>query len=235
MRGAVDELELRQRRAAQLARELVEVRVHVAVHAAVLVPELLPARAVVRGIAGEDRRQLRVGHLERVAGRDPHPRAVGRDHGREADDVVLDDHVGTQLVEDLAEAVVDVLRPAHERLPGRADEALELLDRGLAEHRARVADEVLPELARLLLGLGGRLEPHQPLLEALLLERAGERLLDHEDHPVPAPPQRVADPHAVVRGPVGPLREEDDRAHGSDPGQPAAPAAARCAVRRRTR
>ena len=59
---------------------------------------------------------------------------------------------------------------------------------GLAEHRAGVADEVLPELAGLLLGLGRRREPHQPLLEALLLERAGERLLDHEHHPVPAPP-----------------------------------------------
>ena len=59
----------------------------------------------------------------------------------------------------------------------------------------------------------GGLEPHQPLLEALLLERPRERLLDHEHDPVPALPQRLADADAVVRRPVGPLGEEDDRRH----------------------
>jgi hypothetical protein len=66
------------------------------------------------------------------------------------------------------------------------DEALELLDRGLAEHGPGVADEVLPELPRLLLRLGRRLKAHEPLLEALRLERARERLFDHEDDPMAA-------------------------------------------------
>ena len=44
--------------------------------------------------------------------------------------------------------------------------------RGLAEDRRRVADEVDPELARDLGHLGRRPEAHQPLLEALRLERA---------------------------------------------------------------
>ena len=47
---------------------------------------------------------------------------------------------------------------------------LELLDRRLAEDGRRLADEVLPELARGLLDLGRRPEPHQPFLETLRLE-----------------------------------------------------------------
>ena len=58
-------------------------------------------------------------------------------------------------------------------------------------------------------------EPHQPLLEALLLEGAGERLLDDEDDPVPAAPQHVPDADAVVGRAVGALGEEDDGAHGA--------------------
>ena len=58
--------------------------------------------------------------------------------------------------------------------------------------------------------LRGRLQPHQPLLEALLLERAGEGLLDDEDDAVPAPAQHVADPDAVVGRSEGALGEEDE-------------------------
>ena len=58
--------------------------------------------------------------------------------------------------------------------------------------------------------LGGRGQPHQPLLEALLLERARERLLGDEHDPVAAPAQHVADPDAVVGRPVGALGEEDE-------------------------
>ena len=138
------------------------------------------------------------------------PECVDR---READDVVLDDHVGLDLVEDLAEAVVDVTRPVAQRPPGRLDELRELLDRRLPEDGRGVADEVLPELARLLLDLGRRPEAHEPLLEALRLERARERLLDDEDDAVPALDQDLPDPDAVVRRAVGPLGEEDDGRH----------------------
>ena len=63
-----------------------------------------------------------------------------RTHGRplagiagNADHVVLDDHVRCELLEDLGETLVDVARAVDERLPGRCDEPLELLERALAE------------------------------------------------------------------------------------------------------
>ena len=90
----------------------------------------------------------------RVAGHDPHPwSAAGRD-GRERAHVVLDDRIGAQLVKDLGEPLVDVACAVDERLPGGQDEARELLLRAGAEHRRGVADEVLPELARRLRGVG---------------------------------------------------------------------------------
>src|ERR671918_208718 len=146
-------------------------------------------------------------HPERSSAGGP-PNGGGR-----GGDVVLDDHVGAELVEDLAQAVVHVAGALEQRLPGRNDELGELLEGGLAEHRCGLADEVLPELARLLLLLGRRSEAHQALLEPLLLERAGEQLLDDEDHAVAGPSQHVADPDAVVRRPERTLGEEDDRAH----------------------
>jgi hypothetical protein len=102
-----------------------------------------------------------VGKLERIARHDPHPRAPGGDDCGERDHVVLDDHVRLDLVEDLAQAVVDVFRAVDQRLPRRLDELPELLDRRLPEDRSRLADEVLPELTRLLLafrrpGMAGR-------------------------------------------------------------------------------
>ena len=132
---------------------------------------------------------------------------------READDVVLDDHVRPNLVEDLAQPVVDVARAVAERAPGRLDELRELLDRGFAEDGRGLADEVLPELARLLLDLGRRAEPHEPLLEALRLEAPGERLLDDEHDSMASLAQHLADPDAVVRRAVRALGEEHDRRH----------------------
>src|SRR5581483_6116257 len=78
-------------------------------------------------------------------------------------------------------------------------------------HRRRVADEVLPELTWNLRFGGRRTKAHEPLLEALGLQRALERLLDHEDDAMPAPPQDIPDPDAVVRRPERPLGKEDER------------------------
>src|SRR5205085_1223173 len=103
-----------------------------------------------------------------------------------------DDDVGPDLVEDLLEPAVHVPRAVDERLPRRADEALELLDRRAAEDRRRVADEVRPELAGRLLALGRRRQAHDALLEALRLERPRERLLDHEDDARAAAAQLLA-------------------------------------------
>src|SRR5207253_1491624 len=133
------------------------------------------------------------------------------ENGREADDVVLDDHVWFQLAEDLAQPLVGVAGAVDKLLPNRENEGLELLDRGLAELGRGLADEVLPELAGRLLDLRRRLKPHQRLLEALRLERAGEGFLDDEDDPLAAFQQHPTDSDAVVRRAEGALREEDDR------------------------
>ena len=66
----------------------------------------------------------------------------------------------------------------------------------------------------LLLGLRRRVQPHQPLLESLRLQRPREGLLDDEDDAVAAAAQHVADADAVVRRPERPLGEEDDRRGG---------------------
>ena len=85
------------------------------------------------------------------------------------------------------------------------DELAELLERRLAEDRRRVADEVDPELARDLVGsAGGGPEPHQPLLEALRLEGAGERLLDDEHDRWPRRRRTLPMPTQLLVGPKAP-------------------------------
>src|SRR6185312_12216754 len=93
----------------------------------------------------------------------------------------------------------------------------ELLDRRQPEHRRRVADEVLPELARNLLLEWRRRESHEALLEALRIERARERLLDDEADAVPAAAEDVADADAVVGRPVRAFGEERNGRHPRDP------------------
>src|SRR4051812_7609217 len=212
LRRDVDELAVRQRRSAALDAERAELLLQRLVELAGTRAEVVPAGPVGCGEPREGRGQGRVLHLERVAGNDPRPGHARRHHRREADDVVLHDHVGPELGENLAEALIGVTGAVDEFLPDRQDESFELLDRRLAKLRRRLTDEVLPELARRLLDLGRRLEPHQRLLEALGLERAGERLLDDEDDPDSPFPQYLADPDAVVGGPVRAFREKDDGA-----------------------
>ena len=168
-----------------------------------------PARSSTR-VAREDRRESRDPSAPAGCRRRCAPRAARLLDRRERDHVVLDDHVRLELVEDLAQPVVDVARAVAERAECRLDELAELLDGRLAEDRRGLADEVLPELAGRLLDLGRRAEPHQPLLESLRLEAARERLLDHEDDAVPALLQDLADPDAVVRRAEGAFREEDE-------------------------
>jgi hypothetical protein len=173
-RAGVDEVVAGERRGAALTAEFVELGVHLLVGGAVGVPEVGPAGAVLGRQAGEDRRQVGVLDLQRVAGVDPGPRAAGGEERREGDDVVTGDEVGLQLAEDLRQSLVDVLGPVDQRLEGGRDELAELRGRRPAEDRRRVADEVLPELARRFLALRRRGQAHRPLLEALRLERPGE-------------------------------------------------------------
>ena len=143
--------------------------------------------------------------LERVAGDDPNPRSsAGGDRRERAQTLSCTITSGASSSKISRQPVVDVASAVEQRLPGRGDEVGELLVGALAKHRRRVADEVLPELAGLLgLGRGGR-QAHQPLLESLGLERAGERLLDHEHAPrwprrrstSPIPTQLLVGPNA---------------------------------------
>ena len=152
------------------------------VQLAVALAELVPAGAVGGRVAGEGRRQApgpsaRAGCRRRSA-----PRA-GPNASTAGKPTTLSCTItsGSSSPKISAQALVYVARAVDELLPDGQDEGLELLDRRLAELRRGVADEVLPELARRLLDLRRGLEAHQRLLEALRLERAGERLLDDED------------------------------------------------------
>ncbi len=208
-----------QTRVAVLAAERVELLPQVAVRPLDLLEERRPVAPVGDGIPRRERRDGRILDLGRIARGDPDPRPPGRGQRGETDDVVLDDHVGRELVDDLGQARMDVHRAIDEGAPGRRHELAELLDRRLAEDRRRVADEVDPELARDLVDLGLRPEAHQPLLEALCLERPGERLLDDEDDAMASRAKHLADPDAVVGRAERTLREEDDRprvSHGAD-------------------
>src|SRR6185312_4383017 len=109
----------------------------------VAAPELVPPTTVAGRVAREDGRQVGILQLERIARENPYPRPSRCRHRSEADDVVLDDRVRLQLVEDLAQAVVDVPGAADELLPDRQHEALELVDRRLPKDRRRLAHEIL--------------------------------------------------------------------------------------------
>jgi hypothetical protein len=207
----VDQLAVRQRRCASFDAERGELLVERREHARVLVAIRVPARPVADGVARERRRERGILQLERVARDDSRPRPTRGEDRREADDVVLHDHVGLNLVEDLPQPVVDVPRAVAEGAERRLDELGQLVERRLPEHGGRLADEVLPELPGLLVRVGWRPEAHQALLESLRLEAARERLLDDEHHAVAALDEHLADPDAVVRRAVRPLGEEYDR------------------------
>jgi len=213
----VHEVAVGERACTARLAECAELCVQRADCACVLRAKLFPGGSVVPRVAGEDRRDAGIFHLERVARHDARPRAARVPDGGERDHVVLHDRVRAELGEDLAQPVVGVAGAVAERAEGGLDELGELLDRRLAEDRRGLADEVLPELTRRLLGLGRRAEAHEALLEALCLEAAGEGLLDDEHDAVTALAQHAPDADAVVRRAVGAFREEDDRAHdGSD-------------------
>ena len=196
VRGLGDELrpELAVREAglAVLAAERVEVGPHVAVGPADLVEERRPTATVGDRVARRERRRW-PGPSSQSGCRTrsgptgaPTPRSPGtrRRCPRRSTSGPTSSKISV-------ESRVDVLRAVDERLPGRRDELAQLLERRLAEDRRRVADEVDPELAGDLRDLGRRPETHQPLLEALRLERARERLLDDEHDPMAPRPKHV--------------------------------------------
>lgn len=66
---------------------------------------------------------------------------------RERHYVVLGNDIRSELIEDLLEARVDVLRTLDQFFPNRLGKGFELLDRGPAELGRGVANEILLELA----------------------------------------------------------------------------------------
>ena len=175
------------------------------------VSELVPARAVGGRVAGEDGRDAGIAQLERVARDDARPRPAGRRDRGEADDVVLDDHVGLQLVEDLAQAVVHVPRAVDQRLPGRLEELRRAARSSACGTRGAVS----------------RMKSFQNWPGSSSTSGGGPSRIRRSSKPFasrfpandsstmkttrwPRSAQHVADADAVVRRPERPLGEEDD-------------------------
>jgi hypothetical protein len=181
--------------------------------------ELVPTASVGDRVSREGGRHVGPTHLERIARHDPDERHTGGHQSREAVDVVLDHDVGPRTVDDLAQLRLAVLGAVDQGLPRRLDERPELLDRGLAELRRRVADEVDPELAGVRfdtvgVAFGRRGEVDQVLLEAQRLELALPRTFGGEYDAVASLAEDVADADAVVGRSVRALRHEQERARG---------------------
>src|SRR5439155_25992291 len=213
MVGRMDELEVGERGRAVVGQERVVALPRRAVRPFVLRAEPVPSARVVRRVAAERRREIRVLHLERVAAHDPHPRRAVGEERRERVDVVLDDHVGLRAIKDRAQLRLAEHRAVHKRCPPGLDERRELFDRGLAELRRGLDHEVGPELPGVLLGavVWRGSQVHQILLEPERLQTALPGGLRSEDHPMPSPLEDLADADAVVRGPVRALGHEEDR------------------------
>src|SRR5690606_19430746 len=169
------------------------------------------------GQPGEDRRDVLAADLQRVAGDDADELLARRQQRREGDHVVLDDDVRVDLLDDLLEPRLAVLGAVDQLLVDRGGDGLQLLTGALAVLRPGVADEVLPELARVrvLLLFGRRREVDELLPEALGFELALPGRLRREDDPVAAAAEDVGDADAVVGGAVGAFRpEQDGERHG---------------------
>ena len=210
-RALVDELQARQRRRAAGGDPGVEVFPQRQMHPLVLGAEVLPAGLVGGGVAGEGRRNVRRLDLQRVAGHDADERHAPGQQRREADHVVLDDHVGADPPHDLLQLRLAVPGAVGQLGEHRLDPAVQLLDGRLAELRCGPCDVVLPELAGLGPGLGRRGQVDQIFLEAERREPPLPRPLGGEHDPVPAAAQHIADADAVVGRPVGALRHHHDR------------------------
>ena len=123
--------------APRFATELLERRLQRPERARSTPPGRRPRRSGRRRIARERRRQLPGPSIS--AGLQETIRTQGRpDAGRAGKETTLSSTItsGSDLVDDLDQALVDVTGAVAERLEGRGDETLELLDRRLAEDRA---------------------------------------------------------------------------------------------------
>ena len=220
-RSGVDEFQVRQGRRALGGDPVAEPGPHLPVHPVILRPELRPLSLVPGRVAGERRRQRRVGDLQRVAGHDPHERDTGGQQRGEADHVVFDDHIRAGARHDPGQLLLAVLGAADQFRPDRLDPGVQLLDGRLAELRRGAGDELLPERPGVLPALirvlawvgwpaGRRGEVNQVLLEAERLQPALPRGLGREHHAVPAAAQHIADADAVIGRPVRALRHEQD-------------------------
>ena len=213
----VDELEIVERPRPARLHPLVVRLPHRPVGSVVLGAERLPFAAIVGRKPAVCRRDFRSLHLQRLAADDAHERHARCGQGREAVDVVLDDHVRSLTLDDLFQLRLAIHRPVDQGLPGRLHESAELIERRRAKHRLGLANEIRPELTGGLLWRVGRRwwrEIDEVLDEAQRLQATGPRCLRREHHLVAAPEQDVADSDAVVRRPVGALRHEQEGGHG---------------------
>ncbi len=179
-------------------------------HGIAIAPFEQRPRGVVGGQTGEIGRHVGIGQLRLGAGDHPHPGDAGVGERREHDDVVEHDGVGLQPRQQLAERRFRAYRRVDDRLPGRADIGVELIQRGQVEMRQVPAHEGLPGV-RPPLGRGGG----QVMLgKAVVGEQAGEAGVADEDRPRAALAQRLRDTDAVQRGAEARFRKESDGRRG---------------------
>ncbi len=113
----------------------------------------------------------------------------------------------------LAQRCLGPDRRVDDRLPGRRDVGLDLIDRAHVEMRQVALDEVLPVAVRVARRVGGR---QVVFLETVVGEHAGKAAVADEDRPGAAVAQRLGDADAVEGRAEGSFGEERDRRRAVD-------------------
>lgn len=197
--------------------EVVEHSMEIAVPSRVLRAELIPARPIVQRIAGEGRREVRIGQFQRVGRYRPDPRDSGRGDSRVRNDVVDDDEVRPHLPDDRPQLRMRVLSGSDvlhqpgmddgaQLVEGRAADVLDVVPQPLPQHLAAI-----DQLA------GWRYSVKHRLFESVCNRDTSETGV-HREHRALAPGADYLRhrPQGVV-GPPGsaPLNEEDTWPIGS--------------------
>ncbi len=165
--------------------------------------EALEARAIALAAARAVRRDVGVRNLVLAARDHADPRAARALGVGIERDVVVDDQVGGDLAQPLAEPIASrPLRRRRDRLPAGFDVARDLIVGRGPEAREVLAHEVVP-VSRALLGRHRRHAGEQLLVEAVARGAPREPRIEDEHAFVAEVPQRLADPDEIHQGTDG--------------------------------
>jgi hypothetical protein len=150
-----------------------------------------------------------IGQFGFRAGHHPHPWAAGIGQRREHGDIVEHDGIRVKLRQKLAERRLGLDDRIDDRLPGRRDIGLDLIDRVEPEMRQMPFHESLPVVLPLALGqpvVGGQLV----FLETVVGEDTGKPGVTDEDGTGATRLQRLGDADAIQRGAETGFRKQGD-------------------------